>query len=105
MSARWPTAAELGVGEGFEYWRKWEAETPQNLVAVGGELQFVRVFAAWFEDEENAMPVTDTQRGYIERTLDEKERKLIERYGVEGRIGDVVEAVDQWRSSWRGAGA
>lgn len=104
--ARWPTAEELGVNEGQEYWRKWEHETPQNLLDLGGDLQFVRVFAAWFEDDENKQPVTVTEIEYLQRTLDAKERELMRRYetlGPQGaRLGEYVIEATLWEQlSWR----
>lgn len=107
QGARWPNAAELGETEGEEYWRKWEAETPQNLVEIGSQLQFVRIFAAWFEDDENRQPVTSQDIAYLERTLDEKERALIDRYeqtGPNGQrcLGDMVTQATVWEQlSWR----
>lgn len=106
QSARWPTHAELGVSEGSEWWRKWENETPQNRIDIGTALQFVRIFAAWFEDDENAIPVTGQDIAYLQRTLDEKERALIERYEHEaphGRcLGDTATRVTTWEQlAWR----
>lgn len=107
QSARWPTHEELGCESGDEYWRKWEDETPQNLIDIGASLQFVRIFAAWFEDDENRLPVTATDIAYIERNLDEKERALIERYEVTGPhgqlcIGDSVTIATKWEQlAWR----
>lgn len=106
QTARWPTHEELGVAEGEEWWRKWEDETPQNLIDIGSALQFVRIFAAWFEDDENRQPVTPRDVAYIERNLDEKERELIRRYECDaphGRcLGDTVaEATLFEQLSWR----
>lgn len=108
QSARWPTHEELGCEEGAEYWRKWEHETPQNIIRIGSELQFVRVFAAWFEDDENShVDLPPEQAAYIEATLDQKEKALIERYGCESprggkRLGDVVTVATVWEQlAWR----
>ncbi len=112
LGARWPTAEELGVAQGGEYWRTWVEETPQNIAATASEraLQFVRVFAAWFEDEENRTHggVTPEERERIEVTLDEKERELIRRYGNEGpqgwRLGTVAVEATLWdQLAWRRA--
>jgi hypothetical protein len=106
IGGRWPSAEELGVSDGLEYWRKWEQETPQHLIDVGTELQFVRVFAAWFEDDENRADVTSETVEFISATLDQKERELIERYGSNGpqgrRLGDVVETATVYEQlAWR----
>lgn len=105
-SARWPTHDELGCEEGQEWWRKWEDETPQNRIELGETLQFVRIFAGWFEDDENKMPVTARDVAHLERTLDEKERALIARYQVEAAhghcIGDTVSVATTWEQlAWR----
>jgi len=92
QSGRWPTAAELGCLEGEEYWRKWEDETPQNIARNPSEraFQFVRCFAAWFEDDENRPEsgVTADEEEYIRATLDKKEIELIRRYRTIGPQGE-----------------
>lgn len=42
---------------------------------------WVKVFAAWFEFEDNQHPVTDKMRDQINRTLTNRERNGIEKYG------------------------
>lgn len=107
---RWPTAEELGVPGGLEYWRKWEAEFPQNLAESEAErrLQFVRVFAAWFEDDENRpeLGVSVADRLKIQATLSEKEQALISRYrtiGPQGeRLGTEAKVATLWEQlAWR----
>lgn len=110
MAARWPTAEELGVKEGQEYWRQWEDETPQNVERSESTryLQFVRVFAAWFEDDENRPEhgVSEEEIAYLKATLDEKELALIKRYrnfGVQGeRLGREAKRATLWEQlAWR----
>jgi hypothetical protein len=110
MSGRWPTAEELNVAEGDEYWRQWEDETPQNQAASETErrLQFVRVFSAWFEDDENRpeMPVSSHEADAIAASLDEKEAELVRRYQTMGpqgqRLGGLVTKATVWdQLAWR----
>ncbi len=110
QSARWPTAEELGCKEGQEYWHRWAEETPQNIAGTESEraLQFVRTFAAWFEDDENRPEhgCQAEERLKIEATLDEKEWALITRYrtiGPQGeRLGDAVVKATLWEQlAWR----
>lgn len=42
---------------------------------------WVKVFAAWFEFVENSYPVTDAMREQIDRTLTNRERNGIDKYG------------------------
>lgn len=111
-SARWPTAAELGCAEGAEYWRWWAEDSPQNIAESGAEraLQFVRVFAAWFEDDENRpeKPIGAEDRERIERSLDAKELELIRRYRTIGpqwaRLGRYAVTASIWdQLAWRRA--
>lgn len=112
QSARWPTAEELEVQEGKEYWHKWADETPQNIAALGAEvdLQFVRVFAAWYEDDENRPEkgINALEQRAIEASLDEDEITLIKRFrtiGPQGeRLGDTVRKATIWEQlAWRRA--
>jgi hypothetical protein len=112
LAARWPTAEELGVPVGEEYWLQWADETPQNTAATEAErtLQFVRVFAAWFEDEENcaAEPLEEEDRRRLEATLDVQEQALLARYrktGPQGeRLGEMVFRARLWEQlAWRRA--
>ncbi len=102
---RWPTHIELGCEAGKEYWRQWEDETPQNTLDLGGDLQFVRVFAGWFEDDEAKMPCTLREVQLIRSTLDEHETELIRRYQREGpngpRLGNIVDASVWEQLKWR----
>lgn len=99
MSARWPEYAD--------WWKPWESDFPQQIEEVAADMQFVRIFSGWFEDEENAIRViTEEQVKYLERTLDDKERRLIERYGNKGpqgqRLGTGVTKATVWQQlAWR----
>jgi hypothetical protein len=106
QGARWPSAAELECEEGQEYWRKWESETPQNMAELGRDLQFVRCFAAWFEDDENSQPVSEEDIALLKRTMDDKERELQRRYEKQmphgPSLGDRCRKATIWEQlSWR----
>jgi hypothetical protein len=73
-NARWPTADECPDGE--EYWRYWQAECPNPPMDGINDSAFVRIFAAWFEFEEAALPLSDADREHIRATLDAKEAFL-----------------------------
>lgn len=111
-SGRWPAADELGCEEGKEYWQQWAEETPQNLPVAAAEraMQFVRVFAAWFEDDENRPEagISSLDVENLKRTLDEAEMKLIARYrtiGPQGeRLGKHAKKATLWEQlAWRRA--
>lgn len=110
QGARWPTHEELGVPEGLEWWRKWADDTPQNIAETEADrrLQFVRIFAAWFEDDENRpeLGVSLDDIAKIRATLTEKEQALIRRYrtiGPQGeRLGSEVKRATLWEQlAWR----
>lgn len=110
MGGRWPTAAELNVPEGQEFWRQWADEIPQNIDPNVGDIQFVRLFAGWYEDDENRPEngVTQEQAARIEATLDAKELELIRRYRTMGpqgpRLGREVTKATLWEQlAWRRA--
>lgn len=99
-SARWP--------EDQDFWRQWELVWPQNVAEIGKELQFVLIFAAWYEDAENAMQCTPAEEAKIKETLTEKEKQLIIRYeqkdGPLGpRLGREVTTTIWNQLKWRRA--
>lgn len=102
---RWPTHEELGCAPGEEWWRIWEHEFPQNVREMGGDLQFVRIFAGWFEDAEAQMPCTPDEAERIRDTLDKHEQELIARYLRPGpmgdRLGTMVETSVWQQLKWR----
>lgn len=109
---RWPTAEELDCREGREYWRIWEDETPQNVAVDEAEkaMQFVRVFAGWYEDDENRPEAGLSPEGVarIKLTRDEAENRLIARYrtiGPQGeRLGHSAIRATLWEQlAWRRA--
>lgn len=72
----------------------------------------VRVFAAWFEFDDSAIPLTPGDKEEVERTLDadpeyEGEKMLVETYGFKGpdgalRLGKAVKDFDVWEQlAWR----
>lgn len=82
---------------------------PLAEVPYGKELQFVFIFAAWFEDERHVpgKPLTPEQIADIEATLDEDEQVLIQRFGQQGargqRLGSEVNATVWEQLAWRRA--
>lgn len=83
----------------------WREETPDGAMEFGESLQFVRIFAAWFEDRRAMMPVTIEQEQRIGATLNKIERDLIERYRRPGprgdRLGSEVDATIWEQLAWR----
>ncbi len=107
-AARWPEEAK-------ETWAKqWLSDWPleEAKTAAERDLQFVFIFAAWFEDERNFYRITPEDEAHIRATLDaepwyEGEKALIERYGQEGprgqRLGGEVDATVWEQLAWRRA--
>lgn len=98
-SGRWPEQAT--------WWEKWQGVWPQNVAPIGKEIQFVIIFAAWFEDFENQFPCTPTEEALIRDTLDSDEKQLLARYLCEGplgpRLGDEVVTTVWDQLKWRRA--
>jgi hypothetical protein len=98
-SARWP--------EDAEWWKPWEIVWPQNIAEIGPELQFVLIFAAWYEDWENTLECTPAEEAKIRETLSDKEKQLIERYQQDGpkgpRLGGEVDTTVWNQLKWRRA--
>lgn len=98
-TARWP--------EESDWWRQWEIMWPQNVAEIGKELQFVLIFAAWFEDCENTLECTHAEQEAIRASLDQTERTLIDRYQCEGprgpRLGAEVDTTVWNQLKWRRA--
>lgn len=69
---------------------------------------WVKVFAAWFEFEDNQHPVTDKMRDQINRTLTNRERNGIDKYGwtheqiywrratIQGECGGSADLCDEY---------
>lgn len=99
-SARWP--------EEQDFWQQWELLWPQNVAEIGKELQFVLIFAAWYEDSENTMQCTPTEETKIRETLTEKEKQIIARYEQQDgpigpRLGREVNTTVWNQLKWRRA--
>lgn len=103
-NARWPEYAE--------WWKQWETDWPLDTSEFGSDLQFVFIFAAWFEDSRHVEELTPEQAKRIEDTLDaepwyEGEKELIARYEQDGpygkRLGSEVEATTWEQLAWRRA--
>jgi hypothetical protein len=97
VRARWP--------EEETWWKKFEHLCPQNTVELGGDLQFVRIFAAWWESPANGMALTEKQIGLIKHTLTEREAELIAAFGQPGPRGDRLGDIAHWnyyeQLAWR----
>lgn len=100
--ARWPEYAEWPAPH-RSCWPLAESE-------YGRDLQFVFIFAAWFEDERHFDRLGPAQAQRIEETLDAEgwyfgEKELIARYGEQGprglRLGGEVEATVWEQLAWR----
>lgn len=103
-SARWPEYAD--------WWKQWESDWPGEVGTTQAErdLQFVFIFAAWFEDDRNFYPLSAEDEKHIRDTIDkeewyEGEQELIDRYGQEGprgmRLGGEVNATVWEQLNWR----
>lgn len=69
--ARWP--------EYDDYWRKWDGLLPEDEGEGNG---YIRVFAAWYEFEEYALPLTHpNEAADMQATLSTRERRGIKLYG------------------------
>ncbi|MEQ1862183.1 MAG: hypothetical protein ABMA13_19880 [Chthoniobacteraceae bacterium] len=95
--ARWPASAT--------WWHQFEHDSPQTVMEFGDELQFVRIFAAWFEDDECRMEIDGVKAMRIRDTLDRTERDLIDRYEQDGprgrRLGGECDATTEEQLAWR----
>jgi hypothetical protein len=101
-NARWPDYAE---------WPEMHRSCwPLVANEYGRELQFVFIFAAWFEDERHFDKLTAEQAQRVEETLDAEawyfgEKELIARYGQPGpmgmRLGGEVAASVWAQLAWR----
>lgn len=110
-TARWPDAQVDAAGEIVdgepawvpEFQRGWSLEPAE----FGKELQFVFIFAAWFEDARHvpSARLTPGQEQRIRETLDGDEQALIERFGQPGprgkRLGREVNATVWEQLAWR----
>lgn len=98
-SARWP--------DYDDWWKQWQTGWSLTAAEYGSDLQFVFIFAAWYEDERHvtAEPLDPAQQRKIESTLDEDERQLIARFGQPGpqgmRLGSEVDATVWDQLAWR----
>ena len=94
-NARWPTKDECPNGE--LYWRKWDklAPDPEERAKGAGKLDFVRVFAAWYEFAEARVALDEEGREEIRRTLDAEEWHR----GEQALIDDYQ--VDEEQLAWR----
>lgn len=96
--ARWPRA---------DWTRQFETQWPLSDTEFGRELQFVLIFAAWFEDSRHVpeTSLSDEQVQRIRDTLTEEERTLIQRFGQDGplgqRLGAEVSATVWEQLAWR----
>src|SRR6478736_5304459 len=95
-------------GQNGAYYTHWcNAIDAEDFLSGAVELKpgaFVRCFAAWFQFDDSAIRLTETQRAEIKSTIDaeswyEGEQALIDAYGFVGddgvpRLGDVVTEYD-----------
>lgn len=104
QNARWPEYAD--------WWKQWASDWPGKVGETQAErdLQFVFIFAAWFEDDRNFYPLTPEDEQHIRDTIDkedwyEGEQELIDRYGQQGpqglRLGGEVNATVWEQLNWR----
>lgn len=97
-AARWPAA---------EWTRQFAAQWPLEEAEFGRDLQFVLIFAAWFEDARHVpeRPLTAEQEQRLRDTLTDDERALIQRFGQPGprgqRLGAEVNATVWEQLAWR----
>lgn len=113
--ARWPRAEECP--DEFLYWKQWASLVPDQDSSGGSDLDYCRVFAAWFEFDtpgaRSYLRLNEDGRKQIQDTIDAEgwyrgERELIRRYGNEGprgmRLGQIVTECDVWEQlAWRRA--
>lgn len=96
--ARWPRA---------KWTKQFQAQWPLSSTEFGRDLQFVLIFAAWFEDSRHVPdePLSEKQVQRIQDTLTEDERTLIQRFGQDGpkgqRLGGEVNATVWEQLAWR----
>jgi len=95
LKARWPDA---------EWAKKFAARFPLKKEPFP-LLQFVFIFAAWFEDERHVIEVTEAEISDIQESLDDDEKELMERFGEEGpkglRLGEEVDGTVWQQLAWR----
>ena len=101
-NARWPEYAD---------WPRMHRSCwPLAESEYGRELQFVFIFAAWFEDDRHVERLTPERARRVEETLDAEawyfgEKELIARYGEPGpmgmRLGGEVAATVWEQLAWR----
>lgn len=113
--ARWPSVDECI--EGYLFWKQWENVCPDQSEEGRTDLDYVRIFAAWYEFDtpgaESFIRLKDDQKKHIQDTLDGEswyhgESELIRRYGNEGprgmRLGREATVCDVWEQlAWRRA--
>lgn len=96
--ARWP---------GYATWSKqWEVSWPLEESQFGGDLQFVFIFAAWWEDDRHwDRKMTPEMEEFLKANLDEDEKQLIARYQQDGpngpRLGAEVSGTVWQQLAWR----
>jgi hypothetical protein len=92
------------------WWHQWQSDFPLEAARFAPDLQFVFIFAAWFEDERHVERLTPQEAKEIEETVDgaawyDGERELIARFGQEGprglRLGAEVDATVWEQLAWR----
>ena len=105
-AARWPDYAEWA--------EQWKSDWPltEEPLEAARDLQFVFIFAAWFEDERNFYRISPADEELIRNSIDgetwyEGEAELIARYAQEGprgqRLGGEVDATVWEQLAWRRA--
>jgi hypothetical protein len=113
--ARWPRVEECP--DGFLYWRQWASLVPDQEDEGRSDLDYCRVFAAWYEFDtpgaKSYVRLDEDGRKQMQDTIDAEgwyrgERELIRRYGNEGprgmRLGQIVTECDVWEQlAWRRA--
>jgi hypothetical protein len=125
-TARWPDCSGAVPASGGEWrkddsgagtaplqhpwWSQWQSDWPLEPARFAPDLQFVFIFAAWFEDERHVERLTPEEAKEIEDTVDgaawyDGERELITRYGQQGprglRLGGEVDATVWEQLAWR----
>lgn len=105
-TARWPTDDK---GRIVPWAKQWQTVWPLTAVEYG-DLQFVFIFAGWFEDENNFFRLTEEQARKVEESLDLEpwhagEKELIALYEQDGprgrRLGGEVDATTWEQLAWR----
>lgn len=96
--ARWPDYAQWP--------EQWKVSWPLDEAQFGKDIQFVFIFAAWFEDDRHwDRKLTPAMETFLRENLDEDEKALIARYGQDGpkgqRLGNEVNATVWEQLAWR----